>query len=203
MSETVTDVDFRYYVQSAHLFANLQECSAGYWLCIDHVVNVVLILLSCLTTGEIISGTIFSHIILIVISTSLTFFNGFKIYMNPSVKAEAHTQCAKKMEQTKLALNNCDTLSEYKHIINYFHNDLGSAPGLVFFLRRHWIGRQERLSISVNMRKFIVKSDREDTGVTLRSQPCLPCCRVNSTIEVVTEGGLSEEEEEEDEGQKH
>ncbi len=183
---TLTDVDFVYYVKSAQLFANLQECSAGYWACVDHVVNVSAILLSCLTTGEIISGSIFPHWALVASSTALTFVNGFKIYMKPAAKEQAHHNCARKMEQTKLALGVCDNLNEYHHIIHRFHTDLNNSPGLVFFLRRHWIGRKERVSLTPSMQNHIVRTGRDlNDGVELTSQPCFRCCHITSHIDVV------------------
>jgi len=55
MSNYITDVDFRFYVQSSHYFASLQECSAGYWIFIQHFVNITCMILSALTTGELLS----------------------------------------------------------------------------------------------------------------------------------------------------
>jgi hypothetical protein len=199
--ESVTDVDFAYYVKSAQLFANLQECSSGYWSCVDHTVNIASILLACLTTGEIISGSLFPHWALVASSTALTFVNGFKIYMKPAQKAECHHQCAKIMEQTKLSLGICDNLTEYKHIINNFHTNLSSAPGLVFFLRRHWIGRKERLSVTPNMMQYITTTNRDLEGARLSSQPCLPCCKINSFIDIILHDEEENKQEKEDQKQ--
>ena len=95
--ESVTDVDFRFYVQSAHYFSNLQECSAGYWIFIEHFTNVVSIVLSAVTTSELISDNnqILGKSFLPWAGAILTIVNAFKAYMSPGAKAEAHHQTAK------------------------------------------------------------------------------------------------------------
>ena len=106
--ESVTDVDFRFYVQSAHYFSNLQECSAGYWIFIEHFTNVASIVLSAVTTSELISDNnqILGKSFLPWAGAILTIVNAFKAYMSPGAKAEAHHQTAKYFDQLKLSFGN-------------------------------------------------------------------------------------------------
>ena len=185
--ESITDVDFRFYVQSSHYFSNLQECSAGYWIFIEHFSNVACIVLSAVTTSELISDNnqILGKDFLPWAGAILTILNAFKAYMSPAAKAEAHNQTAKYFDQLKLSFGNCSEISEYKHLTNMYQTNITNAPGLPFFLRKRWVSRKERISVTPQLQKKITQThDYETTrGVIVKPGHC--CCRINSQIEVI------------------
>lgn len=185
--DSVTDVDFRFYVQSAHYFANLQECSAGYWIFIEHFTNVASIVLSAVTTSELISDNnqVLGKSFLPWAGATLTIINAFKAYMAPAAKAEAHHQTAKYFDQLKLSFGNCNEISEYKHLTNMYQTNITNAPGLPFFLRKRWVSRKERISVTPQLQKHITRTNDYITtrGVFVKPGHC--CCRINSQIEVV------------------
>jgi len=185
--ESITDVDFRFYVQSSHYFANLQECSAGYWIFIEHFTNVASIVLSAVTTSELISDNnqILGKSFLPWAGAILTIVNAFKAYLSPAAKAEAHHQTAKYFDQLKLSFGNCNEISEYKHLTNMYQTNITNAPGLPFFLRKRWVSRKERISVTPQLQKHITRTDDYITtrGVSVNPGHC--CCRINSQIEVV------------------
>lgn len=187
MSQLITDVDFRFYVQSAHYFANLQECSAGYWIFIEHFTNVLSIILSAVTTSELISDNnqILGKSFLPWAGAILTMVNAFKAYLSPAAKAEAHHQTAKYFNQLKLSFGNCNELTEYNHLTNMYQTNITNAPGLPFFLRKRWISRKERISVTPQLQKHITRTNDYSTtrGVSIKPGNC--CCRINSQIEVV------------------
>ena len=203
--ESVTDVDFRFYVQSAHYFANLQECSAGYWIFIEHFTNVTSIILSAVTTSELISDNnqILGKSFLPWAGAILTVLNAFKAYMSPAAKAEAHHQTAKYFNQLKLSFGNCNNMSEYKHLTNMYQTNISDSPGLPFFLRKRWVSRKERISITPQLQKQITRTQNFSTtrGVIVNPGHC--CCRINSQIEIVIHDDENNESNENNENNEN
>jgi hypothetical protein len=198
MSQSVTDVDFRFYVQSSHYFANLHECSAGYWIFIEHLTNVFSLVLSAATTSELISDNnqVLGKSFLPWAGAILTIVNAFQAYMAPAAKAEAHHQTAKFFDQLKLNFGNCDEVSEYKHLTNMYQSNITNAPGLPCFLRKRWISRKERISATPRFQKQITRTNDYTTtrGVSIKPGHC--CCRINSQIEVIIHDDKNEENDE-------
>ena len=111
--------------------------------------------------------------------------NAFNAYLSPAAKAEAHRQTAKYFNQLKLSFGNCNELSEYNHLTNMYQTNITNAPGLPFFLRKRWISRKERISVTPQLQKHITRTNDYSTtrGVSIKPGNC--CCRINSQIEVV------------------
>ena len=115
----------------------------------------------------------------------LTILNAFKAYMSPAAKAEAHNQTSKYFDQLKLSFGNCSEVSEYKHLTNMYQTNITNAPGLPFFLRKRWVSRKERISITPQLQKKITRTNDYETtrGVIVKPGHC--CCRINSQIDVI------------------
>lgn len=199
--DSVTDVDFRFYVESSHYFSNLQECSAGYWIFIEHFTNVACIVLSAVTTSELISNNnqIVGKSFLPWAGAILTIVNAFKAYMSPAAKAEAHHQTAKYFDQLKLSFGNCTEISEYKHLTNMYQTNITNSPGLPFFLRKRWVSRKERISVTPQFQAKITRTRDYTTTRGVIVYPGRCCCRINSQIEVVMHDEEKDDEEKDDE----
>ncbi len=206
MNTRITDVDFRFYVQSSHLFANLQNCSSGYWTFIDHFCNISCIILSVITTGEVVlnQGTNTLDTMLPYATASLAIFNSFNAYMRPAAKAEAHAQSARQFDKLKLSFGNCANIEEYNHLTQDYQNSIISAPGLPFFLRKRWLARKESISPTPSLLKIIDRTDIYKTTSSDVSIPhnCFSCYNVKGEVEVMIEDVIEQTIEETTGGQK-
>ena len=79
-----------------------------------------------------------------------------------------------------------------------YQTNITNAPGLPFFLRKRWVSRKERISITPQLQKHITRTNDYTTtrGVSVKPGHC--CCRINSQIEVVMHDEEKNDEEKND-----
>ena len=86
---------------------------------------------------------------------------------------------------------------------NMYQTNITNAPGLPFFLRKRWVSRKERISITPQLQKKITRTNDYETtrGVIVKPGHC--CCRINSQIDVIVHEDKNESDKENGESKEN